>query len=432
LELSQLELENAINTELMENPALEKLEDFEEAISLEEIYRAVAPCELKPSGGDHELRRSLPNDSEQDVDWLDLASSDDSLWDHLLAQLRITLPERMTPLMVYLVGSINDRGYLTCTVEEAALDCGASLEDAETVLMALKNCEPAGVGACDLRECLILQLRDALTDAEKLARVMLRRNWDDLVARNTRAIQRSYGLPESLVQEAFDVILSLNPFPGEGFISNAAAGSNRDKPFSTKPDVVIIMDQAGFIVEVPGPNQICLRVNPAYEKRRKEVGQKLADAAEKRHLTEFCDRAHRFLDALTQRRIQLARIGRYLVEFQSGFVRTGESMFLVPLTRTQMAKDLGVHESTISRATNGKFVQLVTGDVVSFDLFFKPALRVQKMIEEILATENPDSPFSDERIAKMLESRGVKVARRTVNKYRDRSKMLSSRMRKAS
>ena len=102
----------------------------------------------------------------------------------------------------------------------------------------------------------------------------------------------------------------------------------------------------------------------------------------------------------------------------------------MPLTRSQMAKDLGVHESTISRATSDKFVQIGNGEVISFDVFFKPALRVQKMIEDILALENPSDPMSDERIAEILAQKGVVIARRTVNKYRDKTKLLSSRKRR--
>ena len=127
----------------------------------------------------------------------------------------------------------------------------------------------------------------------------------------------------------------------------------------------------------------------------------------------------------------MAEVGRYLLEKQQGFVATGDYQFLVPMTRSQLAKDLDSHESTVSRATAGKFVQIATGEVVSFEVFFKPALRVQKLIEEILESEDPESPLSDESIAKMLEKQGIKVARRTVNKYRDRKKLLSSRHRKS-
>lgn len=429
LQLSGVELDQAIDSELMENPALERIDDYEDPLTINEILKTVAPSELKPSGENYELTRSTPRD-ETEPDWIELTSSVDSLWDHLLAQLRVRLPDHLWNLATYMVGSINERGYITCSIEEAALDCEMALEDAELVYAALRECEPAGVGAEDLRDCLFLQLRNASTDAEKLARVMLRRNWEDLVARNKRAISRCYNTAPEVVDEAFNVILSLNPFPGESFAGHSSHAV-KERTMPAQPDIIITLEESGFLIEVPGPSPIHLRVNPTYEKRRKVLEEKRgADPAEKRHVNEFVDRAQRFLDALTQRRQQLARIGKYLVEHQGGFVKTGEYRFLMPLTRSQVAKDLGVHESTISRATAGKFVQIVNGDTVGFDIFFKPALRVQRMIEEILESENPNNPLSDERIARMLEDRGVKVARRTVNKYRDRTKLLSSRMRR--
>ncbi|MCB0825541.1 MAG: RNA polymerase factor sigma-54 [Armatimonadetes bacterium] len=430
LQMSQFELEKTIESELIENPALERIDDYEEPLMTEEILKAIAPAELKPTSENYEAKRSLPQDSSDNLDWLDFASCDDSLWDHLMAQLRPVVPAELWEVAIYLIGSVNDRGYLTCTVEDAALDCDVALEDAEMVWQELRECEPAGVGAEDLRDCLILQLRDAQSDEERLARLILKRNWDELVSRNKKALAKTYEAEEELIEAAFEEILSLNPFPGETF-SRAKTTKASDKPIPAKPDVIITLDEIGWIVEVPGPSTINLRVSRAYEDRKKVLAEKsTADAAEKRHINEFMDRAGRFLDALTQRRQQLARLGKYLVENQSGFVKTGEYKFLLPMTRSQIAKELGVHESTISRATSGKFIQLANEEVVPFEVFFKPALRVQKMIEEILETENPDNPLSDERIAAMLAEKGVKIARRTVNKYRDRNKLLSSRLRK--
>ncbi len=430
LQLTHHELEQAVEVELIENPALERIDDFDEFPSDEEIMQSVAPYQLKPGGENYEMVRSLPNDAGDDVSWVDLASSDDSLWDHLHAQLTMALPEELHNLAAYLIGAVNERGYLTCSIEEAALECSVDLDTAESVLETLRRCEPAGVGATDLRECLLLQLRDAQSEPERLARVMLKKYWDELVARDVRAIVRQTRAPEELVEQAFDVILTLNPFPGEAFCNHS--GRRTERSASAKPDVIISLDEIGWIVEVPGDSTLNLRLNPSFEKSVNELQAKPRAASnEARHITEFWDRANRFLDALTHRRQQIARIGKYLVEHQGGFVKTGQYQFLQPLTRTQMAQDLGLHESTVSRATNGKYIQIATKDVVSFDVFFKPALRVQKMIEEILESENPDSPMSDERISQMLADRGVKVARRTVNKYRDRTKLLSSRLRRS-
>lgn len=429
MQLNQLELEQMVASELVENPALERIEEAEDMISDEEILRVVAPEELNPSGGNYEAERSRPNDTES-LDWMDLASSSDSLWDHLIAQMQSALPSELHLLAAYFVGSVNERGYLNVSVEEAALDCGASLEEAEAVFAALRDCEPPGVGATDLRDCLLLQLREAESNAEKLARRMVSKHWDELVARNTKAIIRKCKVDEELAEAAFEVILALQPFPGESFrLHRRAVGS--EKSFSAPPDLRISLTESGWIVEAPGPSRQTLQVSRTYESRLGVLAEKRrACPDEKRHLSEFVERAQRFLDALGQRRAQLMNIGHYLVERQAGFIKTGDYKFLAELTRTQMARDLGVHESTISRATNGKFLQISTGEVVSFDVLFKPALRIQKMIEEILAHENPDSPLSDERIAELLAAKGVHVARRTVNKYRDRKKLLSSRRRR--
>lgn len=430
LELNQAELEQAVEMELNENPALERIDDGDPPPSVEEILKIVAPRELLPGSGCNELYRSLPKDGGNDVDWLDLTSSSDSLWDHLRAQMLTDLPEHMRQLVEYVVGSVNERGYLTCTPEEAALDCEVSLEEAEQAIETLRQCEPAGVGASDLRDCLILQLRDAESDAEKLARLVLKYDWDCLVQRDVKAVRRKYRVPVELAEAALTVVSSLKPFPGEGFVAASMAPVERSSV--AQPDIVIHRDEQGWMVEVRGPSVLSLRVDRGYELRYEELDSKRgADKDERRHIYEFVDRARRFLEAVSQRRRLMAEIGRYLLEKQSGFVATGEVRFLVPLTRSQMAQDLGSHESTISRATSGKFVQIANGEVVSFDIFFKPALRIQKMIEEILVTENPDNPLSDESIAKILESKGVKVARRTVNKYRDRNKLLSSRRRKS-
>jgi RNA polymerase sigma-54 factor len=183
---------------------------------------------------------------------------------------------------------------------------------------------------------------------------------------------------------------------------------------------------------VKGVDPSDLTLNREYRKRFKELNtMEKPPKDEKRHVTHYVQRAEDFIGCVHQRKRTLRKIGEYLIENQPSFVTTGSYEFLRPLTRTKMAEDLGIHESTVSRATMDKYVQLSSGEVVPFEVFFKPALRVQKMIEEILQHENPDNPLSDEAIARLLEQKGVQVARRTVNKYRDRTKLLSSRKRKS-
>ena len=233
----------------------------------------------------------------------------------------------------------------------------------------------------------------------------------------------------NLVDEAFEVIINCTPFPAEAFERNNSWRTNSKGP-GVPVDMVITRTEIGWNVEIPGIDHRSLIVAKAYREHFAKIKTtRLND--ETRHLASSISRAQQFIDALGQRHATLLRIGYYLVDQQSGVVTTGHYEFLRALTRRKMAADLGVHESTISRATAGKHIQLVNGEVISFDVIFKPALRIQFIINEILQTENPDNPMSDERITQMLADKGIIVARRTVNKYRDRSKTLSSRRRRS-
>lgn len=430
LQMASTELEQAVQSELNENPALERIDDEKEPLSREEILQHIAPSEVAHHDESRESMRSRPND-DNNPDWLDFASSNDSLWDHLRGQILPMLPERLRTLGLYIIGNVNDRGYLACTPEEAALDTNSTLEEANEVIEKLRACEPCGVGATDLRDCLILQLRQPGSESEHLARLILRNCWDDLVSRNTRPIRSRYKVDDEAVQAAFEVITSLNPFPGEGFAAHTVSIAS-ERTMGVEPDVHVTLDSFGWIIEVPGPSPLHLRVDKIYENRYLDLnGKRTSPADEKRHVTVFVDRARQFLDALNSRRENLARIAKYLAEHQSGFMKTGDYRFLQPLTRAEMAKAIGVHESTVSRATNGKFLQIATGEVIAFDVFFTPALRIQHMIEEILRYEHPERPLSDKDIAEKLEAKGIKIARRTVNKYRDRRKLLSSHRRRS-
>lgn len=430
LQLSQVELEQAIETELNENPALERLQDETEPLSDESILRTVAPQELRPSSEDFEFLRSLPNDDDA-PDWVDLAASQTTLHEHLRAQVLPALPASLRGLGEYLVDSVNDKGYLNVELEEVALATNSSLEEVEAVLRVLHSSEPAGVGARNIRECLLLQLRDAETYEKKLARKIVRECMDEFVARRTTLISRKFKVLPTVIESAFDEILSLNPFPGENFVVSNSFGRS-SKSVGVTPDLKLTRTDQGWAVEVLGPDPSALRISRSYNRRLRELEiLRNAPKDEKRHLGSQVQRATDFISCVEQRRITMGRIGEYLVQNQPGFISTGQYQFLQPLTRCKMANELSIHESTVSRATMDKFVQLANGEIVPFEVFFKPALRVQKMIEEILATENPANPLSDETIAKMLAKKGVVVARRTVNKYRDRTKLLSSRKRRS-
>ncbi len=428
LQLNQAELDQALETELNENPALERLQDDLEPLQEETILESIAPQELRPSSDDFEFKRSLPQDEE--TDWLDFAACGTSLWDNLRGQLIPMLPHSLHLVGEYMIACVDEKGYITTPVEEIALETGCALEHAEWVLAKLQHCEPSGVGAANLQECLLLQLRNPETLEQKLARAIVKGYLDDLIARRTLKITRKFKVMPDVVEAAFQEILQLSPYPGEAF--SGTRNSKSIKGQSVRPDLILIRDQTGWTIEVPGVDADDLTLNREYRKRFKELNSmERPPKDEKRHINHYVQRAEDFIGCVHQRKRTLRRIGDYLIQNQTSFVDTGSYEFLRPLTRTKMAEHLGIHESTVSRATMDKFVQLSSGEIVPFEVFFKPALRIQKMIEEILQHENPDNPLSDDAIARILEEKGVQVARRTVNKYRDRTKLLSSRKRRS-
>jgi RNA polymerase sigma-54 factor len=430
LQLNQHELEQAIEAELEENPALERLQEDADPLTDEAVLKFVAPQELRPSSEDFEFHKSLPND-DAGVDWVDLAATRPTLEEHLRAQLLPMLARERRFLGEYMIASLNEKGYLEIPVEEVALATESSLEEAEETLKALQKCEPAGVGARDVQECLLLQLRDADNLEKKLARAIVKNHLDDFLARRIRPLMRRYKVLPEVLDLAFAEILALNPFPGESFESHQTSLITRSAA-AVVPDLILHRTEMGWEILVTGPDPNSLAIDRSYRKRFQELQSGArAPSDEKAHVKTYVNRASNFIQSVNKRRQTLRKIGEYLVQHQTSFVSTGSYQFLLPLTRSQMAKDLKMHESTVSRATMGKFVRIGGGEVVPFEVFFKPALRIQKMIEEILENENPTRPLSDEQIARILAEKGVIVARRTVNKYRDKTRLLSSRARKS-
>ncbi len=419
-----------VEAELVENPALEWLDEDGEPLYLETILKSVAPQELQPSSEDREFNRSLPNDADES-EWMDFAGCGNTLESHLLAQMTTVLAQHHHRAAEILAASLDDRGYLDTPIEEIALDHNIPLDDAEFVLGTLHECEPAGIGAQNLRECLMIQLRRSDTLEGKLAYMIVKHCFDELVDRNVRTIARRFKVLPDVVHQAFDLIKACTPFPADGFDRSIRTPMSGDRN-SVPVDLRIVRTDQGWSVEIKGVDPRDLVISHGYrEHLLKLQNGSVDDRDERKHLATYVTRAKTFIDALDQRYRTLTRVGLYLIEHQLGFVTTGEYAFLKALTRRQMAADLGLHESTISRAIAGKHLQLANGEVVSFEVFFKPALRIQQMITEILSDETPGKPLSDEQIMHILAERGVQVARRTVNKYRDKTKLLSSRRRKS-
>jgi RNA polymerase sigma-54 factor len=436
LELTGLALHETILRELDENPALEADEVQVCDVCGAPLHGSIcAAClrlqktDLAPE--DDWAERTVEDralgrgDESEEFDAVAAAADRQTLGDRLVNDLCAAIPREDREIAEQLVGNLDERGYLDVTVEEVADNLGVPLERVEAALSALQGLEPVGVGARDLRECLLIQLDHlALRGiAHPLARLLVDQYISDLPGRRVERIAKIVRVPAGQIDEALVFIREhLNPFPAQGHAGPEAIAEARAT--YTHPDVVIGQVGDGFVVEVVEGRRYDLRLAQAYQ----QLAAKGADLSgdEQAHVKQYLTRARFFVQNINQRRQTIKKITEAIVKAQSEFLKNGVR-HLIPLTRSQIADQTGVDESTVSRATNGKHAMLPNGQVVSFDTFFTPALVVHDVIKEILAAEG--RPMTDADIARALEARGIHIARRTVAKYRAQIGVLPSMMR---
>lgn len=449
LQLSQMELQQAIEMELAQNPALE-VPDDDPCEGCEHPRSLCIDCSFqKQQLSDEDVDVSpyelemptdfLGGDPDAENDFFSNIVAEVTLQDHLRILLRSVVPDSQQEIGEYLINNINENGYLGCAVAEVAEALGVSEGEVELVLALIQTFEPSGVGARDLQECLRLQLEHLEEDGQgnELALTIVKDYWQDMLAKRLGKLARKFKISQKEISEALAYVKrSLNPYPGNAFRTPWGSKSN-DTKSSVRPDVVVRRTPAGYEIEVVQHEQFALNINAHYRQayERLKTGANSSNGKEysndeKKHIVEFVERADLFMRNLNQRRRTLRMITKSIVEYQQGYVETGSKLFLRPLTRTKIARALKMHESTVSRATANKYVQLPSEEVVSYDFFFDSSVSVKDVICELIANEDPSNPHSDQTIAEILQERGLNVARRTVVKYREAEKILSSRQRR--
>jgi RNA polymerase sigma-54 factor len=430
LVLSTLELQQLVQQELEENPALEQLESDEALCSRCGRPLSGATCiyclheDLKLAEAERD-DASVPSDDEFDP--LLAIAAPMSLQENLLRDLHITLPASEHPIVDYLVGSLDEQGFLDSSVEEIATMLRVAPEQIERVLRRLQELGPAGVGARNVQECLLLQLdrleRNGLSNPH--IRAIIGDYWLDLGEHRYGAIAHALGISYEEVVAARDFMRQhLRPFP----LERAGDGSTPRETAFLAPDVIIRVEGEHLAVEVVESRRFYLRLNPLYQELSHAIAQRQQEASneEREHLNTFVSRARLFLTNMRQRRETIRRIAEYLAERQEAFLRHGVR-HLAPLTRAEVAAVIGVHESTVSRATANKFVQVPSREIVPFSTFFTASLSVKDVIAELIANEQ--APLTDQEIVATLQQRGFDVARRTVAKYRGQLGILPSTLR---
>jgi RNA polymerase sigma-54 factor len=443
LSLSRQELESVINQELDSNPALEIGEETTCPVCggvMEGSF--CATCLISHANDSHSesyedfpeqlYSQAVTREDSDEFDPMTLVGGAVSLRDQIALDIVTLVGEDLLPVAEYLLDSLDERGFVDADLDEVAEMFDVSAEDVEVVLCAVQTLAPVGVGARDLRECLLLQilhLRGRDVVVPPCVEEIVDRYLTELGAHKFGLIARELGVTTEIIEDARDFIrANLTPFP----LQSQEAKQWRtpvESPY-VAPDVIISIKDGELVVEVVETRQSHLRVNSLYDHmaRAALASRKNSDMDDETrgHVREHVARAKLFLGNVRQRQETLARISRCVAELQEEFLRGGVRM-LRPLTRATVAQQVGVHESTVSRATANKYVMLPNRKVIPFSDFFTPSLSVKDMIREMIQEES-DS-LTDKRIVELLKRRGVRIARRTVAKYRSELNILPSTLR---
>jgi RNA polymerase sigma-54 factor len=317
----------------------------------------------------------------------------------------------------FLIGSIDDNGYLRISLEEAAASLGVSIARVAEVLKVIQGFEPYGVGARDLTECLLIQLTQTNRLYPQVERIV--RNYlGDLAQGRLAKIAATLKMNVVEVQDIADLIKTLDPKPGRQY------GSGGDVRYLI-PDVTVEKVNDEYVIIVNDGNSPRLMISPMYREMMRQPG--VFNSETRKYIEDRINSAHWLIKSIEQRRLTLYNTTKCLVEAQRDFLEKGIK-HMKPLNLKQIADQVGVHESTISRVTNNKYIQTPQG-VFELKYFFCSGLEsrhgeryssrsIKRMLKEMIIEEDARNPYSDQQIADKLRSRGIKISRRTVAKYR--------------
>jgi RNA polymerase sigma-54 factor len=442
LQMSSVELQEAIAQELDENPALE----MEELPTCAICGRPVVGnycTECMPRKGEtdgDESRLStddLPGDGatrlrdeDDEFDPIARAEADFTLEDHLTWNLHALLPPRLHPVADHVIGALDSNGFLTQTDVEIAAATGVTTADVGQVLAAMKGLEPIGIGSRSITESLLAQV-EYLREQDEAevpphAERVIGEHLADLGERRFREVAAAIDATPREVMAVWEFVKgNLNPYPTSAF--TAAISADASRPI-IRPDVLIRESDGELAVEVVESRRFSLHVAPIYSSLSSQLRSAETTEDEKQHVRQYVGRAKFFIDNINRRRATIQRIAECLVERQRDYLVRGVQ-HLVPLTRAEVGELIGMHESTVSRATAEKYVMLPKGEVVPFSHFFTASLGIKDQIKRMIEAEDAQHPYSDQEIADALAQEGIALARRTVAKYRDELQILPARLR---
>jgi len=448
LQLSRLELIETIRQELEENPALEEALDGSVDDQGEEMSEV--PPEETPTAKEVSIEEKV----RDDIDWSNyieeyntpyrisfetedrdspsfeaFTATKTSLSDHLLWQLMMFSPtpeeEKIGSLIV---GNLDTDGYLDISIEELCSLSGASEDMVKSVLSRVQTFDPVGVGARDLKECLLIQA-NYFNLNNTIVTEIIENHLNHLESKNYKAIARALKTNLDEVISAVNIIKGLEPKPARQF--------SDEEPQYITPDIYVYKFEDDFAIMLNDDGMPKLRVNSLYKRAIHKDGE-ISDAA-KEYIQEKLRSATWLIRSIHQRQKTIYRVMESIVKFQRDFFEKGIA-YLKPMVLRDVAQDIGMHESTISRVTTNKYAYTPQG-IFELKYFFNSSISrihgdaiasasVQEKIRQIIESEDPRKPYSDSKISELLKEANINIARRTVAKYREMMKVLPSSKRK--
>ncbi len=445
LQLPVLRLEQRIKQELEMNPLIEIETELEETVEQNEEGEEEI---LEDEKSDEET----DNEDEDEIDWEEILNDEDNyeikqpkeyseddvdrpkaapltLMDHLFEQLRLApLDEKQMEIGEYILWCLDDDGYLSCTAEDIAENFQVTTESIEQVLAVIQKFDPVGIAARNLQECLLIQLREQAPQEENAIR-MLTECFEDFTNKRFEKIAKKCEIALDEVKRIMELVSRLNPKPGERYVSEAEN--------YIIPDVIIEHEGNEFTVILNDWNIPRLRINESYRNLLKDKDNVSKETRD--YIRQRLESARWLINSIYQRRTTIQRVVEAIIQHQREFFEKGKE-YLKPMILKDVADTVGLDISTVSRVTNGKYVQTEYG-VFELKYFFSERLEmadgeevsnklIKNKIKQVIETENFKKPFNDQVISELLKKEGFLVARRTVAKYREQMMIPVARLRR--
>jgi RNA polymerase sigma-54 factor len=455
LQLTRLELVDLISQEMKENPLLEEVEEGRESAE-GEVTAAGQEGAMNETSPEPEVTPEVKGTGEgvDEFDWesylenssltpLPKSSADGeerpsfenflakrtTLTDHLYWQLQLShFTEEEREAGTWIIGNLDEDGYLKISLEEICSETNLTMEMVERILRTIQQFDPVGVASRDLKECLLVQL-EQMNPRDAVAEKIVSEHLALLKNRNYPTIAKRLGISLDRVNRAASLISRLDPKPGKAFGSEVIQ--------EIVPDVYVYKVEGDYVINLNDEGIPRLKVNSLY--RNILNGNRFAPDGDRKYIQDKLRSALWLIRSIHQRQRTIYKVAQSIVKFQRGFLDKG-IQYLRPLVLRDVAEDIQMHESTISRVTHNKYIHTPQG-IYELKFFFNAGITstegeamasesVKNLVREIIAKEDPRKPYSDEKLVRILQGMNIHIARRTVSKYREMMRILSSNERR--